>query len=375
MTMQLADRKKLIGFIAEIEASRDRAKGETRYQSETFKKAKEEGFDNKAMRKVLQRRAMSQADREQMDEAVDAYEHALGALALAREAVANGMSARVAAETYHVPRGALGVLTRGSENAISEPVHDDTTAEITPPSSGGEGCGPGATPTEVPNSPPQSDGCSTEEDTCLSGRDAPSDEHSKPRSLASDASDCTQPVEPTGNEGWAGERGPMSATGNQAHEGEGDGCENDSGRGKEPRDRISNSGREADRHGKPIEHDGRESQASTRGASPDRSSPGQLHVGALDPVIQGGNGAGASARDARLATSHGDKHGRRTESAGGDLLAPERDSVGASRGVDAPSTPPLGAIVEGDSPQRVASAEIDITIPPHLLRRPEARRA
>lgn len=121
MAMQLAERKKLIGFIAEIEASRDRAKGETRHQSEVFKKAKEDGFDNKAMRKVLQRRAMSQADREKIDEAVDAYEHALGSLALAREAVANGMSARVAAETYHVPRGALGVLTRGSENAISEP--------------------------------------------------------------------------------------------------------------------------------------------------------------------------------------------------------------------------------------------------------------
>lgn len=125
MTMQLAERKKLIGFIAEIEASRDRAKGETRHQSEVFKKAKEDGFDNKAMRKVLQRRAMSQVDREKMDEAVDDYEHALGALALAKEAVSAGMSAREAAEKYQVPRGALGVLT-GARNAISEPP-DDTT--------------------------------------------------------------------------------------------------------------------------------------------------------------------------------------------------------------------------------------------------------
>lgn len=152
MTMQLAEREKLIGFIAEIEASRDRAKSETRHQSDVFKKAKESGFDNKAMRKVLQRRAMSRVDREKMDELVDAYEHALGALAQAREAVSAGMSAREAAERYHVPRGALGVLA-GARNVISEPLakpdiisppevatlpaatpaHDLETGEIDPP--------------------------------------------------------------------------------------------------------------------------------------------------------------------------------------------------------------------------------------------------
>lgn len=132
MTMQLAERKKLIGFIAEIEASRDRAKGETRHQSEVFKKAKESGFDNKAMRKVLQRRAMSDADRDKMDEAINDYEHALGALALAKEAVSSGMSAREAAERYHVPRGALGILT-GARNAISEPDADPDTGEVISP--------------------------------------------------------------------------------------------------------------------------------------------------------------------------------------------------------------------------------------------------
>lgn len=124
------DRQALVGFIAEIEASRARAKGESRHQSEIFKKAREKNLDPKAMRKVLQRRAMSKTDRENLDEAVDLYEHALGALAKAVEAVRDGMSAREAAEKFSVPRAALGHLARGSKNAISDPPHDPETGEV-----------------------------------------------------------------------------------------------------------------------------------------------------------------------------------------------------------------------------------------------------
>jgi uncharacterized protein (UPF0335 family) len=132
--MQLEERKALIGFIVEIEASRERAKGETRHQSDIFKKAKEKNFDNKAMRKVLQRRAMSKNDREQLDDLVDQYEHALGGLALAKEAVSAGMSAREAAEKYNVPRAALGVITRGSNISFSsQPESKPKLDVITPP--------------------------------------------------------------------------------------------------------------------------------------------------------------------------------------------------------------------------------------------------
>jgi hypothetical protein len=83
---------------------------------------------------------------------VDLYEHALGALALAVEAVQGGMSAREAAERYDVPRGALGSLANGSKNAISEP------PPLSPPGSA------------------QNEG----EEGFASPRDAPSDEHSTP---------------------------------------------------------------------------------------------------------------------------------------------------------------------------------------------------
>lgn len=116
------DKNALIGIITEIEASRDRAKGETRHQSEILKKAKEQNFDTKAIRKVLQRRAMSEADRDSLDLAIDTYERAMGSLATAKEAVEEGrMSAREAADHFNVPRGALAVVTGGAKNAISEP--------------------------------------------------------------------------------------------------------------------------------------------------------------------------------------------------------------------------------------------------------------
>jgi uncharacterized protein (UPF0335 family) len=116
------DKKALIGIISEIEASRERAKGETRHQSDILKKAKEQNFDTKAIRKVLQRRAMSEADRDSLDLAIDTYERAMGSLATAKEAVDTGrMSAREASEHFNVPRGALAVVTGGGKNEISEP--------------------------------------------------------------------------------------------------------------------------------------------------------------------------------------------------------------------------------------------------------------
>ena len=120
------DKKALIGIITEIEASRERAKGETRHQSEILKKAKEQNFDTKAIRKVLQRRAMSAGDRENLDIAIEAYERAMGSLAAAQEAVnERRMSAREAAEHYGVPRGALAVVTGGSKTGFSsQPAHD-----------------------------------------------------------------------------------------------------------------------------------------------------------------------------------------------------------------------------------------------------------
>lgn len=132
------DKKALIGIITEIEASRERAKAETRHQSEILKQAKEKQFDTKAIRKVLQRRAMSAGDRDSLDLAVDTYERAMGSLASAQEAVAEGrMTGRQAAEHYGVPRGALAVVTGGSKTGFSS--HDPETGEVNDQDDGDSG--------------------------------------------------------------------------------------------------------------------------------------------------------------------------------------------------------------------------------------------
>lgn len=115
------DSKALSGFIAEIEESRDRQKGETEFQRDVFKRAKEKHFDTKAMRIVLQRRAMEGSARDEQDYNVHAYELALGAKKLAVEAMEQGASAREAAETFGLPRAAVTILKPDAENANFEP--------------------------------------------------------------------------------------------------------------------------------------------------------------------------------------------------------------------------------------------------------------
>jgi uncharacterized protein (UPF0335 family) len=135
------DKKALAGFIQEIEGSRDRQKGETEFQRDVFKRAREKHFDVKAMRIVLQRRAMEPGKRDEQDYNVSAYEIALGAKKDAVEAMEQGASAREAAERYSLPRAAVTALKAGSENANFEPSHDADgviiETEIAAPHGGG----------------------------------------------------------------------------------------------------------------------------------------------------------------------------------------------------------------------------------------------
>lgn len=104
------DAKALTGFIAEIEASRDRQKGETEHQREVFKRAKEKHFDTKAMRIVLQRRAMEPSKRDEQDYNVESYEAALAGKKAALEALEQGATVREAAKVGGISTGAAGNL-------------------------------------------------------------------------------------------------------------------------------------------------------------------------------------------------------------------------------------------------------------------------
>lgn len=126
------DKKALAGFIKEIEDSRTRQKAETEFQREVFKRARDKNFDVKAMRIVLQRRAMEPGKRDEQDYNVHAYELALGAKKDAVEDMERGMSAREAAAKHGLPRAAVTALKPGAENTNFEPQENGATSDTAP---------------------------------------------------------------------------------------------------------------------------------------------------------------------------------------------------------------------------------------------------
>lgn len=80
-TEALVAADKLRGFVAEIERSDDRIKSENEHKSDIFKNAKKEGFNVKALRKVIAARRMDDDDRAKLDGDFDLYMMHVGDLA------------------------------------------------------------------------------------------------------------------------------------------------------------------------------------------------------------------------------------------------------------------------------------------------------
>jgi uncharacterized protein (UPF0335 family) len=96
------DKKALKGVVDEIEASRARQRGETEFQREALKAAvKKHQLDAKAIRIVLQRRAMGDTKRDEQDYYVHAYELALGGKKAALEHL------KAQARVHFTPAGRL----------------------------------------------------------------------------------------------------------------------------------------------------------------------------------------------------------------------------------------------------------------------------
>lgn len=124
------DTKALKGIIEEIEASRARQKGEAEFQREAIKRAvKQNQLDGKAIRIVLQRRAMGDEKRDEQDYYVHAYENALAGKKLAVEALENGASIREAAKAGRISTGSAAALAKGVQK--SEKIEHNADGEIT----------------------------------------------------------------------------------------------------------------------------------------------------------------------------------------------------------------------------------------------------
>lgn len=136
------DKKALAGFIKEVEDSRTRQKGETDLQRDVFKRAREKHFDVKALRIVLQRRAMETSKRDEQDYNVHAYELALGGKKDAMEALERGASTREAAKIGGISNGAAAALAKGAQKSsfVSAP-HDPETGEVTEAALSGDDAG------------------------------------------------------------------------------------------------------------------------------------------------------------------------------------------------------------------------------------------
>jgi uncharacterized protein (UPF0335 family) len=133
------DKKALKGVVDEIEASRTRQKGETEFQREALKRAvKNHQLDAKAIRIVLQRRAMGDTKRDEQDYYVHSYELALGGKKDALEALERGATVREAAAVGGISTGAAGNLAKTVQKSSFV---DSETGEITQtaPDTPGEG--------------------------------------------------------------------------------------------------------------------------------------------------------------------------------------------------------------------------------------------
>lgn len=123
------DKVALKKIVDEIEASRARQRGETEHQREVMKRAKDHQLDAKAIRIVLQRRAMGDVKRDEQDYYVHAYEMALGGKKDAIEALERGASVREAARAGGISTGAAGNLARGVQKSSFVDTPDEMTAD------------------------------------------------------------------------------------------------------------------------------------------------------------------------------------------------------------------------------------------------------
>jgi uncharacterized protein (UPF0335 family) len=126
--------KALKGVIEEVEASKLRQKAEADFQREAIKRAiKEHQLDGKAIRIVLQRRAMGDQKRDEQDYFVHAYEHALAGKKLAAEALERGATIREAAAVGGISTGAAGNLAKVVQKSSKLDTPHDADGMVTEP--------------------------------------------------------------------------------------------------------------------------------------------------------------------------------------------------------------------------------------------------
>lgn len=156
----------LTSLVSRIERNREEKRALTEHERDIFTEAKSAGYDCKALRRVLQRRAMGDAAVAELDGLVDAYEAALGGKAVAAEELARGASVRQAAKKAGISVGAAhvqktkireqqkseaGASTRKDDEGVVQPLSNPASDTETPPST--DGSTPPPAGNDAPNPP------------------------------------------------------------------------------------------------------------------------------------------------------------------------------------------------------------------------------
>jgi uncharacterized protein (UPF0335 family) len=118
----------LRGIVREIEASDDRISSENQHKSEIYKKAKSDGYNVKALRKVIAARRQDSAEREQNDADFDLYWTAIHGLTHAHVEIIEEFPSVPTAD----PAGSQPAsIAEGVPLAPSAPIHPETANQST----------------------------------------------------------------------------------------------------------------------------------------------------------------------------------------------------------------------------------------------------
>ena len=125
---------RLKSYVDRIERLRESRKELLDDERDLFTEVKSAGFDTKALRRVLQRRAEDPAKLSELDAMIEVYEAALAGKNRTVEAIRGGASIRAAAKAGGVSVGTAAALAKGVQNGVRIE-HNPETGEIEPPGS------------------------------------------------------------------------------------------------------------------------------------------------------------------------------------------------------------------------------------------------
>jgi uncharacterized protein (UPF0335 family) len=121
--------KNFFDRIERLEEERKAIGGDIR---DVYAEAKGVGYNPTIMRKVVMLRRMDEADRDEQQNLIDTYMHALESIDRAEARIANGESMRGAAKAEGIPSSTLHrkVSRNGEKSGNGTPPHDPETADL-----------------------------------------------------------------------------------------------------------------------------------------------------------------------------------------------------------------------------------------------------